>query len=115
MHDRIAWALTLFFAIQSAGFYCTLAWLPSIFRSHGASDATGGLLLGVSLVVGVFAALSVPALAARTRDQRGYVSAFAAIAAVGWVGVLAAPMRPRTCGRSCSGSVRTRCSRSRSR
>lgn len=92
LHDRIAWALTLFFATQSAGFYATLAWLPSIFRSHGASDAQAGVLLGVSLVVGVFTGLTVPAIATRTRDQRGLVLAFVASTALGWVGVLAAPM-----------------------
>ena len=91
VHDRIAWALTLFFALQSAGFYSTLAWLPSIFRSHGASDAQGGLLLAVTLLMGVFTALIVPSIATRTRDQRGFVVAFAASAALGWVGVLAAP------------------------
>lgn len=92
LHDRIAWALTLFFGIQSAGFYATLAWLPSIFHSHGASDATAGLLLGVSLVVGVFTSLTVPALAARSRDQRALVFAFVLSGALGWVGILAAPM-----------------------
>lgn len=92
LHDRIAWALTLFFAAQSAGFYATLAWLPSIFRSHGASETTAGLLLGVSLVVGIATALTVPALAARARDQRGLVLAFVLSAALGWIGILLAPM-----------------------
>lgn len=92
LHDRIAWALTLFFAIQSAGFYATLAWLPSIFKSHGASEAQAGVLLGVSLVVGVGTALTVPALAARARDQRALVVTFASCAALGWVGILLAPM-----------------------
>lgn len=92
LHDRLAWALTLFFALQSAGFYATLAWLPSVFRSHGASEAEAGLLLGVSLVVGIGTALTVPALAARLWDQRALVVVFAAVAAVGWIGVLVVPM-----------------------
>jgi CP family cyanate transporter-like MFS transporter len=92
LHDRIAWSLTLFFAIQSASFYATLAWLPSIFQSHGASEAEAGVLLGVSLVVGVGTALTVPAMAARARDQRGLVVTFTSCAALGWVGILVAPM-----------------------
>jgi MFS transporter, CP family, cyanate transporter len=92
LHDRIAWALTLFFGLQSAGFYATLAWLPSIFRSHGASDTTAGLLLGVSLVVGIGTSLTVPTLAARARDQRGLVVACVLSALLGWIGILLTPM-----------------------
>ena len=50
LHDKVAWAVTMFFAIQSAGFYSTLAWLPSVFHSHGASTANAGLLLSIALV-----------------------------------------------------------------
>ncbi len=92
LHDRIAWALTLFFAIQSASFYATLSWLPSVFQSHGASEAEGGLLLGVSVAVGILTALTVPALAARSRDQRALVVVFTMCVAVAWIGILAAPM-----------------------
>jgi MFS transporter, CP family, cyanate transporter len=92
LHDRIAWALTLFFALQSAGFYASLAWLPSIFQSHGASEAKAGALLGVSLFVGIGTSLVVPGLAARARDQRALVVIFTSCAALGWVGILVAPM-----------------------
>jgi CP family cyanate transporter-like MFS transporter len=92
LHDRIAWALTLFFGIQSAGFYATLAWLPSVFQSHGASEAEAGLLLGVTLVVGVAMTLTVPTIAARTHDQRLLIVAFTSCAALGWIGILVAPM-----------------------
>jgi CP family cyanate transporter-like MFS transporter len=90
--SRLAWALTLFFAIQSASFYATLAWLPSIFKSHGASDATAGLLLSVSILVGVVAAPTVPAIAVRMREQRSLVVVFAIATALALVGVLIAPM-----------------------
>ncbi len=90
--DRVAWAVTLFFALQSAGFYATLAWLPSIFQSHGASEARAGLLLSVTILVGVPAALTVPALAVRVRDQRALAAGFSACIALGWLGVLIAPM-----------------------
>ena len=92
LHDRVAWAVTMFFAIQSAGFYATLAWLPSVFHSHGASTSHAGLLLSIALVVGLIPALTVPAMAARARDQRAFVWAFVACIAAGWIGVIAAPM-----------------------
>jgi MFS transporter, CP family, cyanate transporter len=92
LHDKVAWSVTLFFAIQSAGFYATLAWLPSVFHSHGASTAHAGLLLSIALVVGLIPALTVPTLAARAHDQRPFVWAFVACIALGWIGVIVAPM-----------------------
>ena len=66
LHDKVAWAVTMFFALQSAGFYATLAWLPSVFHSHGASSSKSGLLLSISLIVGLIPALTVPTMAARS-------------------------------------------------
>jgi MFS transporter, CP family, cyanate transporter len=88
----LAWQVTLFFALQSGGFYATLAWLPSIFRSHGASEAHAGLLLSLTMVVGLITALTVPGLAARSRDQRPLVIAGCALTAAGLLGILLAPM-----------------------
>jgi MFS transporter, CP family, cyanate transporter len=88
----LAWALTLFFAIQSASFYATLAWLPSIFKNHGASDAKAGLLLSLSIVVGVAAAPTVPAIAVRMREQTSLAVGFALATAVALAGILVAPM-----------------------
>jgi CP family cyanate transporter-like MFS transporter len=91
LRDRVAWSVTLFFAVQSAGFYATLAWLPSVFHSHGISTARAGLLLSISLVVGLIPALTVPSLAARAHDQRGFVIAFVSCIATGWLGLILAP------------------------
>ncbi|MFZ0383548.1 MAG: MFS transporter, partial [Solirubrobacteraceae bacterium] len=83
--------VTLFFAVQSAGFYATLAWLPSVFHSHGMSTTKSGLLLSLSLVVGLIPALTLPSLAARSHDQRPFMVAVIAFIAVGWLGVILAP------------------------
>lgn len=91
MGSRLAWAVTLFFAIQSASFYATIAWLPSIFESHGYSESEAGLLLSVSIIVGVFAAPTVPGIAVRMRDQRVLVLVFTLAIALGWAGILVAP------------------------
>jgi MFS transporter, CP family, cyanate transporter len=91
LHDRVAWSVTLFFAVQSAGFYATLAWLPSVFHSHGIGTARAGLLLSLSLVVGLIPALTVPSFATRAADQRMFVVAFVSCIALGWLGVILAP------------------------
>jgi MFS transporter, CP family, cyanate transporter len=91
LHDRVAWSVTLFFAVQSSGFYATLAWLPSVFHSHGMSTTKSGLLLSLSLVVGLIPALTLPSLAARSHDQRRFMVAVIACIAAGWLGVILAP------------------------
>jgi MFS transporter, CP family, cyanate transporter len=88
----LAWWVTLFFALQSGGFYATLAWLPDIFRSHGASESDAGLLLSLSIVVGLTTATTLPYVAARRRDHRWLVVACSALMAAGLAGILVAPM-----------------------
>ena len=91
LRDPVAWSVTSFFALQSAGFYATLAWLPSVFHSHGLSTTKSGLLLSLSLVVGLIPALTLPSLATRAHHQRTFMLAVVAFIAVGWLGVLLAP------------------------
>ena len=88
----LAWTVTLFFALQSGGFYAILAWLPSIFRSHGASEGHAGLLLSLTMAVGLVTALVIPGLAGRRRDQRPLVVGCCVLTAVGLLGILLAPM-----------------------
>jgi MFS transporter, CP family, cyanate transporter len=91
LRDPVAWSVTLFFAVQSAGFYATLAWLPSVFHSHGLSGSYAGFLLSLSLIVGLIPALTVPSLAARAGNQRVFVLVFVSFIAAGWLGVIVAP------------------------
>jgi MFS transporter, CP family, cyanate transporter len=91
LRDPVAWSVTLFFALQSAGFYATLAWLPSVFHSHGLSTSYSGFLLSLSLIFGLIPALTVPSLAARAGHQRLFVLVFVALIAVGWLGMILAP------------------------
>jgi MFS transporter, CP family, cyanate transporter len=92
LRNPLAWEVTLFFALQSGGFYATLAWLPSIFRSHGAGEAQAGLLLSLSMIVGLATALTVPGMASRHRDHRPLVVVSCALTAAGLLGILLAPM-----------------------
>ena len=92
LRQPLAWQVTLFFAVQSGGFYATLAWLPDIFRSHGASDSHAGFLLSLSIVVGLLTSTTVPGLATRLRDQRWLVVVCCAVWAAGLIGIIVAPM-----------------------
>jgi MFS transporter, CP family, cyanate transporter len=92
LRQPLAWHVTLFFAVQSGGFYATLAWLPDIFRSHGASESRAGFLLSLSIVVGLLTSTTLPGLATRMRDQRWLVVMCTTVWAVGLSGILVAPM-----------------------
>ena len=87
----LAWWVTLFFALQSGGFYATLAWLPDIFRSHGASESHAGFLLSLTMVVGLTTAATMPCLATRGAISAGGRRLLGLIA-VGLAGILVAPM-----------------------
>jgi CP family cyanate transporter-like MFS transporter len=91
LRDRLAWQVTLYFGFQSAGFYIVLSWLPTIFQSHGVSRTSAGLLLGVSMIVGLPGALLLPRVAARARTQGRFAVAYSCFVAVGMVGLLVAP------------------------
>jgi CP family cyanate transporter-like MFS transporter len=92
LRQPLAWQVTLFFALQSGGFYATLAWLPDIFRSHGASDARAGFLLSLSLLVGLITATTVPGLATRAQNQQRLVLVSCAVWAAGLIGIIVSPM-----------------------
>jgi MFS transporter, CP family, cyanate transporter len=92
LRQPLAWQVTLFFALQSGGFYATLAWLPDIFRSHGAGDSQAGFLLSLSIVVGLLTTTTLPGVATRVRDQRWLVVASTSVWAAGLAGILVAPM-----------------------
>ncbi len=89
--DRLTWELTGFFAVQSWGFYTVVAWLPSIFQSHGVSSTDAGLLLGLSSAMAIPAALFVPRLAVRLPDQRGLAFWLTVPLVFGYGGLLLAP------------------------
>jgi CP family cyanate transporter-like MFS transporter len=90
--DRVAWQVTLFMGLQSMTFYAVMSWLPSIYRGYGVSPEDAGRLLFTMLLVGVPAALVMPSVLTRSRQQSGWVAATAAIFAVGLVAIIVAPM-----------------------
>ncbi len=91
LRSRLAWQVTLFFALQSAIFYSGLTWLPSILRDHGFSPAAAGALNSVYALVGIPGSLLAPVLATRLRDQRSLVVAFSVLEPIAVAGLLLAP------------------------
>lgn len=86
-----AWALGCFFGLQATGAYITMGWMPQIFRDAGVSAGTAGLLLAVTMVMGVPLAFVIPRLATRMKNQGPIVVALGACGLTGYAGLFLAP------------------------
>ncbi|MDF3293583.1 CynX/NimT family MFS transporter [Streptomyces silvisoli] len=86
-----AWALACYFGLQATGAYITMGWLPQIFRDAGVSASTAGVLLAVTMVMGVPLSFVLPAVAGRMRHQGGLVVVLAAFGLAGYAGLWLAP------------------------
>lgn len=90
--DRRAWSITLFMGLQSLIFYTNGAWLPDILQARaGATDASAGALLALTMGMGIPISFLTAALAARVDDQRPLAVVAALFPAAGWLGLLLAP------------------------
>lgn len=86
-----AWALACFFGLQATGAYITMGWMPQIFRDAGVPAGTAGVLLAVTMVMGVPLAFVIPRLATRMRTQGSIVVALGLCGLTGYTGLLFAP------------------------
>ncbi|MFI1283914.1 CynX/NimT family MFS transporter [Streptomyces sp. NPDC020858] len=89
--SRTAWALACYFGLQATGAYITMGWLPQIFRDAGVSASTAGVLLAVTMVMGVPLAFVIPGLAARMKNQGAIAVALGAFGLTGYLGLYVAP------------------------
>lgn len=86
-----AWALVVFFGLQSLEAQFVMGWWPAILQDAGVSPATAGVLMGTSMLFGVPVALVVAPLVARWPDQRAGLVATTIASVLALVGVLVAP------------------------
>ncbi|MFI7246498.1 CynX/NimT family MFS transporter [Streptomyces qinglanensis] len=86
-----AWALAVFFGLQASAAYITMGWLPQIFRDAGVSASAAGVLLAVTMGMGVPLSFVLPKVAARMRHQGPLVVALGLCGLVGYAGLWLAP------------------------
>ncbi|MER5967551.1 MFS transporter [Streptomyces sp. NPDC002057] len=89
--SRTAWALACFFGLQATGAYITMGWMPQIFRDAGVPASTAGLLLAVTMVMGVPLAFVIPRLATRMKNQGPIAVALGLCGLTGYTGLFLAP------------------------
>ncbi|MFI8532519.1 CynX/NimT family MFS transporter [Streptomyces aquilus] len=89
--SRTAWALAVFFGLQATAAYITMGWMPQIFRDAGVPASTAGLLLAVTMVMGVPLAFVIPRVATRLPQQGPIVLVLGVCGLVGYAGLYLAP------------------------
>ncbi|PTM91935.1 CP family cyanate transporter-like MFS transporter [Streptomyces sp. VMFN-G11Ma] len=89
--SRTAWALAVYFGLQATGAYITMGWMAQIFRDAGVPAGTAGLLLAVTMVMGVPLAFVIPRLATRLPHQGPIVIALGVCGLAGYAGLYLAP------------------------
>ncbi|MER6157994.1 CynX/NimT family MFS transporter [Streptomyces sp. NPDC001868] len=89
--SRTAWALAVFFGLQATAAYITMGWMPQIFRDAGVPAGTAGLLLAVTMVMGVPLAFVIPRLATRLPHQGPIAVALGICGLLGYGGLHLAP------------------------
>ncbi|MEU9980343.1 MFS transporter [Streptomyces sp. NPDC050856] len=88
----LAWQVTLFMGLQSLWSYVLIAWLPTILTDHGMSRSTAGVVFAFNNLVQVAGAFGVPLLAGRMRGQRSLVALVTSLVAIGYAGLMVAPV-----------------------
>ena len=91
LREPLARQVTAYLGLQSVQFYSVVAWLPTLLADAGVPVPEGGLLLGLSNVVGAAGALVAPAQAGRMRTQRPLILVVAGSYLVGLGGLLLSP------------------------
>ncbi len=89
--SRTAWSLAVFFGLQATAAYITMGWMPQIFRDAGVPAGTAGVLLAVTMVMGVPLAFVIPRVATRLPHQGPIVLVLGACGLAGYAGLYLAP------------------------
>ncbi|MER6497445.1 CynX/NimT family MFS transporter [Streptomyces griseorubiginosus] len=89
--SRTAWALAVFFGLQATAAYITMGWMAQIFRDAGVPAGTAGVLLAVTMVMGVPLAFVIPRVATRLPHQGPIVLALGVCGLAGYAGLYLAP------------------------
>jgi CP family cyanate transporter-like MFS transporter len=91
-HSALGWQISLYFGLQSMGYYASISWLPSFYRARGASATHAGFLASMLGIGGLITALVVPIVAQRLSDQRILGIPIVFVGVAGLLGALFAPL-----------------------
>jgi CP family cyanate transporter-like MFS transporter len=87
----VAWALAVYFGMQSTSAYVIIGWLPEIYRDAGLSPSLAGMLFAVTSLLGVPLSFLLSAYAGKLRSQSGIALVLGLFGIAGWAGLWASP------------------------
>jgi CP family cyanate transporter-like MFS transporter len=90
-----AWALILFFGLQSVVFYGVTAWLPTMLRDRGLGAQDAAVAYVLVSVLGLIGALTAPRIGLAPHRRPRVVAVIATLAVAGWLGLAYAPTGTR--------------------
>jgi CP family cyanate transporter-like MFS transporter len=85
--NPMAWSIALLMGLQSMAFFSTITWLPDILVDDGFSEGYAGTLSGITQLVQLVPAFSIPVLAARRASQVDLLAVIVGTALVGLLGI----------------------------
>ncbi|MCV7226953.1 CynX/NimT family MFS transporter [Mycolicibacterium komossense] len=89
--SKLAWAVSLFMALQSLVYYALIAWLPTLLTDAGLSQSRAGLTASIMSIAGTASSLLIPIFATRSTNQRVFVGVSVLGFLFGLIGLLLAP------------------------
>jgi CP family cyanate transporter-like MFS transporter len=87
----VAWALALYFGLQSTSAYVIMGWLPQIYRDAGLSAELAGVLFAVTAFLGVPLTFVMAALVNRLPNQSGIAAVLGLFGIAGYAGLWYSP------------------------
>ncbi|MEV6342406.1 MFS transporter [Actinoplanes sp. NPDC051851] len=91
IRQPIAWALAVYFGMQSTSAYVIIGWLPQVYRDAGVSAELAGVLFAVTSFLGVPLGMALSSLAGRVRSQSGIAVGLGLFGMAGYGGLWADP------------------------
>ena len=85
--EPIAWALAVYFGMQSTSAYVIIGWLPQIYRDAGISAETAGVLFAVTSFLGVPLSFALAAIAGRVGSQSAIAATLGLFGIAGYTGL----------------------------
>ena len=89
--NPVAWALAVYFGLQSTSAYVIIGWLPQIYRDAGLSAEKAGVLFAVTSFLGVPLPLLLSTFVGRMRSQSAIAAALGLFGMAGYAGLWASP------------------------
>jgi CP family cyanate transporter-like MFS transporter len=90
--NALAWQVTLYLGLCSAGAYSVFGWGAKILQDRGMEKIDSGLMIGLSLLAQAVGAQLAPLITAKSGDLRGSTVLMQVLGLVGLLGYLFSPL-----------------------